>query len=753
MKKKFFLLWILAGSLPISAQTISSSKWSDLFSYNNVLCIREDNGKLIAATENGIFFYTSATGEITKLSKANGLHEVKISAFDYNPDTKTGLIGYTNGTMDVLSPEGITYVVDIPLATGYTGSKRINHISITGDKAVISAGYGISIFNLAKKEFGDSAFFLNGNYDAVKESVIKDGIVYAITSSGVKTHKINTTMPIYSEWATAISGNFNHIDIEGNTIVLAGTSQAYYSDATPFTPISQAFSSIKDATVTTDKILITEDKSVSVFTLSGSFVKTFTTEKKLNSAWFSSNGVFGATELSGIMDEKLKFYKPDGPYSNRSYKISLLKDKLWVSSGAREARYNTPFPDAKNLGFYFYNGKEWIYPSYFEKNNGTSAPIPFNILDVVPNPSNDNEIFFANYVYDNGKGFFKMNYNETSKDFDFVKQYVTGPAYFSRPVGLTFDGQNNLFGTVGFYGGSTTGLYYYSKSSDSFSEKGIVGGSSQKPIYYDGLLWIPTPRTNNFTVVNLNSTPTVPSDDTHYFLNEAAGLPSGSIGSLSVSIDKNGDAWIGTDNGLRILGNASAEIKDTPKPEPIIIEQNGIGEELFRGSQIIQIETDSGNQKWISVDGGGVFYLSPSGSQTFLHFTKENSPLPTNTVTDVKVDNQTGKVYFVTLEGIVVYQGDAVNVSENFGKVVVYPNPVVYANYKGNVKIKGLAEKTNIRIADAAGNLVHQAVATGGYYEWDLTSRGKRVASGIYFVLMTNADGTDTATAKIAVVN
>jgi len=85
---------------------------------------------------------------------------------------------------------------------------------------------------------------------------------------------------------------------------------------------------------------------------------------------------------------------------------------------------------------------------------------------------------------------------------------------------------------------------------------------------------------------------------------------------------------------------------------------------------------------------------------------------------------------------------------------LVYPNPVIAAQFKGNVKIRGLAEKTNLRITDAAGNLVHQAVARGGSYEWDLNNhRGKRVASGIYFVLMTNQDGTDTATAKIAVVN
>ncbi|WP_313717198.1 T9SS type A sorting domain-containing protein, partial [Kaistella carnis] len=130
------------------------------------------------------------------------------------------------------------------------------------------------------------------------------------------------------------------------------------------------------------------------------------------------------------------------------------------------------------------------------------------------------------------------------------------------------------------------------------------------------------------------------------------------------------------------------------------------------------------------------------------------SPLPTNSVTDIKVDSKSGKVYFVTLDGVVVYQGDVLEVTENFGDVLVYPNPVVYAQYKGNVRIRGLAAKTNIRITDAAGNLVHQAVARGGSYEWNLANtRGVRVASGIYFVLMTNEDGTDTATAKIGVVN
>ena len=51
-------------------------------------------------------------------------------------------------------------------------------------------------------------------------------------------------------------------------------------------------------------------------------------------------------------------------------------------------------------------------------------------------------------------------------------------------------------------------------------------------------------------------------------------------------------------------------------------------------------------------------------------------------------------------------------------------------------------------------NVVHQAVAKRRLLRMESQqSKGIRVAQGIYFVLMTNEDGTDKATAKIAVVN
>ena len=739
--KKILPLLLFGLSLNLFSQKISSPKWSDLFSYNNVLSIREDNGKLIAATENGIFYYTPATGEVTKLSKANGLHEVKISAFDYNPVTKIGLVGYKNGSMDVITPEGITYVVDIPIATGYSGDKKINHISITGNLAVISVGYGVSIFRLDRKEFADSSFFINGgNYQASKEAVIKGNVVYAVTSSGLKTHEMDVTFPIYTTWNTIAGGNLTQISAT-DLIAYSNGNQVFFGSGTAFSALSQSFSTVQDIVVTAQNIIVADVSNVYVFDLFGNNVKSFNANERLNTAYFSNANLFAGSKLSGILNEAREKIKPDGPYNNTSYRINIQNQQLVISTGGR-TDYNTP--NYTDLGYYHFDGTQWKYPDFF-----LTFPGPLNVMDVVINPSKPSEIFFVNFSFIDGqKGIYRMENDE------FVKNYATTGTFFKRVSGLTFDENNQLFVSAAEDG--KLGFFYYTPATDSFSlVTPISAGDSQKPFAKDGILYIlsPTMNSGGLLIYDYKNTPSSLGDDRFKIIRKGNNLPSDGV--VSAAIDRNGDVWIGGRLGLRILQNPSAAIDEAnPQAEPIIIEENGTGEELFRDSHILSVEVDQGNQKWISVDDGGVFYLSSNGEQTLTQFTRANSPLPTNNVTDIKVDSKTGKVYFVTLEGVVVYQGDVLEVTENFGDVLVYPNPVVYAQYKGNVRIRGLAAKTNIRITDAAGNLVHQAVARGGSYEWNLANnRGVRVASGIYFVLMTNEDGTDTSTAKIAVVN
>lgn len=746
MKKLLISLGVLATLQLVNAQNITSKKWADLFSYNNVFAMKEDNGKIVAATENGIFYYTISTGEITKLSKANGLHEVKISAFDYNPQTKIGLVGYQNGALDVITPQGVTYVVDIPIAAGYNGSKKINHISITGDKAVVSVGYGISIFDLKNKEFGDSAFFISGGvYEASNEATILGNKVFAATNTGLKSHEMNTTFPVFATWTTEMPGTFTDIDSESVLAFSTANTTYIYNNGTA-TPLTQAFGNVTDIVVNSDNIVVTDGARIYAFNTNGTVEANVSVGEDCNTATRIGSKIYGGTILSGIKSEDNVAYKPDGPYSNTSYKISLLNDNIWVSTGGRNG-YNTPI--YRDLGYYHFDGSKWIYPDYFINN-----PINFNVLDAVPNPSNPGEVFFTNYSFNPGeKGIYKMENNVFKK----VYKNTDSDPLNNRPVGITFDENNQMFVSVGLIENSTasTGYYFYNGTNDDFTLVPVEATfSPQKPFTKDGYIYIPSPyfEPGGMIIKEYGNNPASINTPVKLIRKEN-NLPAN--GTVSATLDKNDDLWIGTRAGLRILSNPKSAVTEAnPQTEAIIIEQNGLPEELFRDAIILQIEVDGGNQKWISVEDGGVYYLSASGEQTILHFTKDNSPLPTNTVTDIKVDKKTGKVYFVTFDGIVTYQGNVADVTSNFGNVLVYPNPVVYSQFKGNVTIKGLAEKTNIRITDAAGNLVHSAIARTGYYEWNLNNqKGKRVASGIYFVLMTNEDGSDKATAKIAVVN
>ena len=61
--------------------------------------------------------------------------------------------------------------------------------------------------------------------------------------------------------------------------------------------------------------------------------------------------------------------------------------------------------------------------------------------------------------------------------------------------------------------------------------------------------------------------------------------------------------------------------------------------------------------------------------------------------------------------------------------------------------------KSNVKIADISGNLVHEAISEGGTILWDTKAFGKHeVASGVYMVFVTSDDGVETKVKKVMIV-
>lgn len=188
------------------------------------------------------------------------------------------------------------------------------------------------------------------------------------------------------------------------------------------------------------------------------------------------------------------------------------------------------------------------------------------------------------------------------------------------------------------------------------------------------------------------------------------------------------------------------------KANPIIINEDDLAQELLYEQFITSIAVDGANNKWIGTADSGVFMVSPNGQETKYHFTINNSPLPSNDVTDVKINAKTGEVFIATNKGLVSFNGIATGASDDLSNVYVYPNPV-RPTYTGTVKVAGLIDKANVKITDIEGNLVYEVTASGGTIEWDTTAFGKyKVASGVYMVFISAEEGGETKVKKVMII-
>ena len=117
------------------------------------------------------------------------------------------------------------------------------------------------------------------------------------------------------------------------------------------------------------------------------------------------------------------------------------------------------------------------------------------------------------------------------------------------------------------------------------------------------------------------------------------------------------------------------------------------------------------------------------------------------------INQQNGEVFIGTDEGLISYQGDAIEGKAVFENVFAYPNPV-RENYDGPVTITGLIENTDVKITDVSGNLVFGTTSLGGQAVWDGTNlNGNRVQTGVYLVFCTDEFGEETHVAKLLFIH
>ena len=774
--KKLFLLYFLLFSILFSAQTDYSDSWEDFYSYNNVKDFIKVDAIIYALSDNAVFTYNTDSKEINKISSVQGLSGETTTAIHYSAGNKRLVIGYENGLIEVIEEDGsITISSDI-INFSQSGEKSINHISEFNNKLYLSTPFAVVVYDIKKLEFGDT-YFIGENSASIKinATTIHNDSLYAATENGIFAAEISSDLLIDSNlWDSYFSErNFSKIIVfNEDLLVTEGTKLYLFNGMNLVEPISftQPIVDVKSSsshlaiTLSTAAIMLNLEME-EVFEFSPNSEFNFT----LNTSFFEENTVFLGTKETGILTavkEVPNTYSeihPEGPLSNDVFSITAQNNKLWVVYGG----YNGTFtPMNIRKGYSYFNGESWLN-EHFNEN------LPNDLVHVTIDPKNENRVYMSalgvsNDVSTKPTGGLLVvedtvlveTYNHLNSSFSPI--VVSLPAINIRVSGSVFDRSGALWATN----------YETAEELVKFSASGQWSSISLKSVQSNaaaGLTEIVVDRNNSIWIGSRGNGVYVYNENGDRKKALITAPNSGNLPDLNVrtiAVDANNRVWIGTQSGLVVYGNASGVFDDkTPNASSIVIngDENGFGERLLGDQTINSIAIDGADNKWFGTDKGGALYTNPSGQTTLANFSKQNSPLPSNRILKIKSDERSGKVYFATTKGIVAYNSKVAPFGENLGAVYAYPNPALKSHEIITIDGRNgthLPKGTNVKIIDIAGNLVYETNVVegqqlkGGKVVWDKRNlAGKKVASGIYIVLLSNDDASETSVTKIAIVN
>ena len=774
--KKLFLLCNLFFSFLFSAQTDYSDSWEDLYSYNNVKDIVKVDEVIYALVDNAIFTYDTATEEIKKLSSVQGLSGETTSSMHYNKSSQRLFIGYENGLLEVVDTDGTITISSDIVSFNQSGRKSINHIKEFNNKLYLSTPFGIVVYDIEKLEFGDTYFIGNNSSSLeVYQTEIMDGFIYAATNDGVFKADITSKLLIdFNNWEQYFSDrNFLQITLFNNELFVVEGKAIYKmngSDLIEEVKFSQNITAIKSSNTYLSvafnsfaKILDLELNAVFEVSTTSEF------EYTLNNIFTENDSVYLATKEYGILKSRLSLpnsyteIHPEGPLDNDIFSITAQNNTLWVVYGGYDDT-NTPINNKK--GFSRFNGAQWV-------NTVFNSSLPSDLVQVTIDPNNENKVYISalgvtsNIDIKPTGGLLVVEndviiqtYNHLNSSFEPIS--VSLPNINIRVSGSAFDNQGNLWATNYETGEELKKLSasgQWSSIDLSSIKTDRAAGLNEVVVDKSNSVWIGT-RRNGLYVYNENGDRKKALIATP----NRGGLPD--LNVRAIAIDASNRVWIGTNLGMVVYNGASGVFDDsTPNGYPVVIngDENGFGERLLGDQKINSIVIDGAENKWFGTDNGGVIYTNPNGQKTLANFSMKNSPLPSDKIKKIAVDRSLGKVYFATDKGMVAYNSNVAPFGDVLAAVYAYPNPALI-NHQ-TITIDGrkgthLPKGTNVKILDVAGNLVYETNVLegqelqGGKVVWNKKNlAGNPVASGIYIVLLSNEDASETAFTKIAIVN
>ena len=775
---KFFLLLLLFIGTTAAAQ-IGIGQWRDHLPYSSTISVTEgDQGRIYCATPFGAMFYSKEDGSVNRLNQVTGLSDVSISTLNYDPETGYLVICYTNANIDLYYKDQVYNMSDIKRKS-MVGSKRINRIVFRDKLAYLCTDFGIVVLDPKRREIKDTYYIgPDGEAIIVNDLAYDDSLFYAVTAKGIySAHIKDPFLSNYQVWTKDTSiknpnANYNAVCVFQKNLYVNLSSNIFRTDSV-FMKSQGQWTQVFDSLVGPNKriknyhdtlLLIVGNYSFTYFwdSLKRHFIAyTYPFDGKSRTPYpqdviFDKSGtIWIADERSGLLEsEKQWHYNPieiSGPPYENAWSMTASKSGIWVASGALTSNWDNQH---LSRGIYRFDDEKWY--AYTPRNGYKAFDTIKDVVKIVVNPNNDQEVYIAGW----GKGVVQMRNNKITQVFNTtnssLKESIIYPGFIGIG-GLQYDDKGNLWVTNT---ANPNGLHMMEQNGKwhSFSLSPIITSDIIGDLAIDhmGQKWIILPHGNGILVYNDNNTIDNPFDDRKKRLNMNIGngnLPNMDV--YSIAVDKKGEVWIGTAEGVAVFYSPSLVFTgDNFDAQQIYIEQEGISQYLLESEIVTVIAIDGANRKWFGTRNAGVFLMSEDGTKQVHHFTQENSPLLSNNIFSIAIDDESGEVFFGTEKGIVSYRSDATKGTDyQPDTVIVFPNPV-RPEYNGPIAINGLYEDAQIRISDTYGNVVYEGKALGGQAVWNGKNySGERVATGVYFVFSSDDDGEYTKVAKILFIH
>lgn len=727
-----FIILHLSFTTLLPCAKAQPGTWHSHPSFLSAQTLAAVQNKIYCASENGFFYFDPVANEATRLIRDDGFSETGISQLFYVTDQKRLLVGYRSGTIDLLSvsdagePGTLTTITLIRDATQIPGSKRINHVSRTGNDAYLACDFGIVVLDVVKSEIRDTYRNIgpNGTPVVVYATALANDSIYAATSRGLLAARFAPTVNL------AFFGNWKTVSLPTGASVqsVVGVNNRLYV-AWP----GQGVAERQGGRWTVIKPLPTITGLLATAT---EWIATAPDELQRASGVLMQNALLGepkeiteaagsfwvADSLSGLLritGTAVQSVSPDGPASDVFQRLATdpSGQVLALPGGFTDDLK----PLRRRRGFDRFSDGRW--------QNFQASSLPTDFVTAGYNPT-DQRTYLGSF----GGGLWSSDNQNSAEVVNRVWASISSLAV--DPNGDVWLATPTLD-----FGKATVQVRRKTGQFESF----IPGRGDIHQLILDdnGFLWMRLSATNGGGLQVFDPK----TNRTRLLYNQSGegDLPDRNVRSLVK--DRDGLIWIGTDNGVAVFDNPAAVFTGTVNAYRPVFDRR----RLLSGESVTALAVDGGNRKWIGTTNG-IYLFNEDGTVLVENFTTDNSPLPSSQITDIAIEPTRGEVFIATPNGLVSYGGTASEPAPVFAGITVFPNPV-RPDFGGLVSIRGLVENTVVKIMDAGGQLVYETRSQGGTATWNLRDyRGRSAETGVYFVFAISPDGKEGLAGKLAVV-